>query len=327
MCELLFTPRSYFPQCHASCLLPVRDGRMLCVYFAGEREKANDVAIFLSEYVPASGWLTPRCVAKLSSEPHWNPVIFPVEDGIRLVFKVGMEIRAWRSYTMLSRDGGRTWSQPHPYADNPAGGPVRSKPLRLMSGALLAPNSDEDGFWQPRVDLSEDEGVHFTRLSPIPINRTDPQEADYIPGRGAIQPTLWESAPWHVHALLRTSGGYIYLSDSCDGGRSWERARRTSVPNNNSGIDVQRAPDGRLFLALNPVSGDFAARTPLCIYESTDNGETFSPFAVVNDTLLDPETGKSAEFSYPSLVLLDGVVHLSYTWNRRSIAYWCHSIG
>ena len=321
MANLLFAPEKYFPQCHASCLLPFADGRLLCVYFAGTREKADDVGIYLSEF-DTHAWLAPRLLAKISDEPHWNPVIFAVKDGIRVVFKVGKEIRHWRSYTMLSRDGGRKWTRPQPYEDNPAGGPVRSKPIHLASGALLAPNSDEDGAWLPRVDLSRDEGETFLRWGQIPVNLSFPTEPHHIPGRGAIQPTLWESAPNHVHALLRTSEGRVFRSDSTDGGRTWTRAYPLDVPNNNSGIDVVHAGGNRLFLALNPVSGDFVKRTPLCVYESTDGGDTFHPFAVVNDAPTNEFTGESAEFSYPSLALVGNVLHLSYTYNRRAIAYW-----
>ncbi len=318
---LLFEPDRYFPQCHASCILPLDDGRILCVYFAGSHEKADDVGIWMSE-LASSVWVPPRLIAKINDEPHWNPVIFPVKNGIRIVFKTGKEIPHWRSHTMLSQDGGRTWSAPSPYTDNPAGGPVRSKPIRLSSGELLAPNSDEDGAWVPRVDFSVNEGVTFERRAQIPINLVFPDRPDYIRGRGAIQPALWESEPGHVHALLRTSSGFVFRSDSTNGGRTWTRAYPLDVPNNNSGIDVVQSADGRLFLALNPTSGDFVKRTPLCIYASTDQGRTFHPFVTVSDEQIDEFTGESAEFSYPSLVLSGQTLHLSYTYNRKSIAYW-----
>jgi len=321
LAELMFQPDSFFRQCHASCILPLQNGRILCVYFAGSHEKADDVGIWLSEY-NAEKWLPPRLIAKISNEPHWNPVIFPADNGIRLVFKTGKEIPHWQSYTMFSADEGLTWSQAAPYPDNPAGGPVRSKPIRLSTGELLAPNSDEDGAWLPRVDISRNEGKSFERWSQLPVNLVYADLPDYIHGRGAIQPTLWESKPGHIHALLRTSAGRIFRSDSCDGGRSWKRAYPLDIPNNNSGIDVAAAPDGRLFLALNPTSGDFVQRTPLCIYQSSDNGETFTPYAVVNDTKLDEFTGGTAEFSYPSLAIQGKTLHLSYTYNRESIAYW-----
>lgn len=322
---LIFEPGVHFQQCHASCLLPLDDGRMLCVYFAGTHEKHDDVGIWLSEY-DGMRWLSPRLVVKCSNEPHWNPVLFHTQNGVRLVFKAGREIPYWRSYTMFSADDGRTWGDLHEYSGPTALGPVRSKPIRLSNGALLAPNSEEAGGWLPYIDISYNEGDSFERLSAIPVNKADAGAADYIAGRGAIQPTLWQEEDGSVHALLRTSAGWIFRSDSADEGHTWSQAYPLNVPNNNSGIDVVRAPDGRLFLACNPVSGDFVARTPLSIYVSSDHGLTFSPYAVVDDTLLDPVTHSTAEFSYPSLVIHKNKLCLSYTWNRRSIAFWTCSI-
>ena len=107
---LIFEPGVHFPQCHASCLLPLDDGRMLCVYFAGTHEKHDNVGIWLSEY-DGMRWLSPRLVVKCSNEPHWNPVLFHTQNGVRLVFKAGREIPYWRSYTMFSADDGRTWGE------------------------------------------------------------------------------------------------------------------------------------------------------------------------------------------------------------------------
>lgn len=63
-------------------------------------------------------------------------------------------------------------------------------------------------------------------------------------GRGVIQPTLWESSPGTVHMLLRSTEGSIYRSDSTDGGVSWCPPYDTGLPNNNSGIDLDRLPNG-----------------------------------------------------------------------------------
>ena len=325
MPQFLFPENTYFPQCHASCLLPLTDSHMLCAFFAGTHEKHNDVGIWLSEF-DEKHWLPPRLVAKVSDEPHWNPVLFHTAHGIRLVFKVGAEIRSWRSYTMLSIDGGKNWSLPIQYPASKAVGPVRSKPLLLSNNFLLAPSSEEEGNWLPYVDLSTNDGCTFERFSAIPINQQSPEASDYLSGRGAIQPTLWESAPGNIHALLRTSAGYIYRSDSTDYGYTWCCAYPLELPNNNSGIDIDQASNGMLYLACNPVRGDFAARTPLCIYVSNDNATTFSLFSVIDNTTHDPLTGHTAEFSYPSLAIQNNHLFLTYTWNRRTIAFWSQEL-
>ena len=221
-----------------------------------------------------------------------------------------------------SSDGGETWSEPMPLgADNPAGGPVRNKPIRLADGRMLAPNSDESAeAWLPRVDESTDGGRTFRRLAPIPLNRTDEAAPDFMPGIGAIQPTLWESAPGRVHALLRTQAGRVYRSDSEDGGRTWSTAYPTALPNNNSGIDLANAGDA-LYLALNPTTGTWGPRTPLVVMKSTDNGETFADFATLADDPIDDRHGREGQFCYPAIVARGGRLHITYTHNRKSIAY------
>lgn len=193
------------------------------------------------------------------------------------------------------------------------------------------PRHDPTLRWKPFVDVSYDGGETFTRVCPVPLMKaSESSEVNMIPsktpdlnakpaipcfvkGLGAIQPTLWQSKNGRVHLLLRSSEGFVLRSDSADG-EDWSLACMTAIPNNNSGIELLQLPDGRLLLCLNPVSGDWAARTPLSLYLSSDDGDTFRP-------LLTLEMNEG-EYSYPSLAAEGNTVYLSYTWNREKIAYW-----
>lgn len=319
--QALFQYDSCFPECHASTVLPLKSGRVLVAYFAGTYEKHDDVGIWLS--IREDGvWRKPRCIAKVEDSAHWNPVLYQTEEGVRLIFKVGKTIPAWRSYTMLSVDEGEHWSEPVPMAaDHPANGPVRNKPLWLSDGRWLAPNSDEsEAGWYPRVDESTDGGRTFHRMAPIPLNRTDAVAPDYMAGQGAIQPTLWESAPGHVHALLRTAEGHIYRSDSADGGRTWCCAYPTALPNNNSGIDLVQVR-GKLYLVLNPVGLAPRYRTPLTVKVSADNGATFTDFCVLEDQLFDEPHNRYGGFAYPAITQMDDTLYITYTHNRKAISF------
>ena len=326
--EMLFDDGAFFPSCHASTVLPLEGSVVLAAYFAGKHEKADDVAIWLSRRVDGR-WLAPVKLAKVYEDvAHWNPVLMPIPGGARLIFKVGREIPQWKSWTMTTYDGGETWSEPVPY---PAGyddqGPVRNKPLFLPDGSMLAPDSVETATeWRPRVDISMDHGASFTGAAWIPIDTESEENSPlYMPGKGAIQPTLWTSAPGMVHALLRTTAGYVFRSDSCDNGRTWCAAYNTGFPNNNSGIDLAQL-DSVLYLVMNPVSGNWAARTPLVIMRSTDNGGSFSEYLTLEDMRDDPMKKKgdapTAEFSYPAIVAQDGRLYVTYTYMRRQICYW-----
>ena len=339
--EMLFEEDKHFPVCHASTVLPLDNGDILCCYFAGEREGAEDVGIWLSRRIGGI-WKEPVRIAKVSNLPHWNPVLMPIPGGTRLIFKVGPNVPAWKSWTTTTRDCGATWSKPTAYlAPNDACGPVRNKPLYLSDGSMLAPDSVETATeWRPCIGISYDYGASFPAASWIPINANSvkdakggarPELSNLIAGKGAIQPTIWESAPGHIHALLRTTGGFIFRSDSQDYGRSWLPAYSTRMPNNNSGIDLAKL-DGKLYLVLNPVSGNWADRTPLIVMRSGDNGKSFEPYATLEDMRDDPRADAaekpskdnrkfSAEFSYPAIVAKAGKLHITYTYLRRQICY------
>ena len=84
----------------------------------------------------------------------------------------------------------------------------------------------------------------------------------------------------------------------------------TSLPNPDSGIDAVSLRDGRALLAYNPSR---EARTPLCLALSRD-GLSWRNVVTIEDGI--------GEYSYPALIQgRDGVLHLTYTWNRRRIRY------
>ncbi len=320
-CEHVFGDLRPFSQCHAPTLLRRADGSLLVAWFGGTREGHRDVAIWCAARAPVTpgsaerqgpgvGWSEPARIAKVCDEPHWNPVLFALgPSDFVLHFKVGARIREWATWATRSRDGGRSWLPPRPLVEGDRGGrgAVKNKPIRLHSGEWLAGASLERGRrWDAFVDRSPN-GLDGWQRSPlIPFDRR------VGAGKGAIQPTLWQSSERDVHALLRTTEGAVYRSDSRDAGRSWSTARPTSVPNNNSGIDLVRMSDGRLALACNPVSGNWAARTPLSVLFSEDNGESWT-------ARIDVET-EPGEFSYPALIESGDGLDLAYTWNRRRIA-------
>ncbi|MDD3244255.1 MAG: exo-alpha-sialidase [Eubacteriales bacterium] len=313
MKEFLFEAGRYFPACHASTILPLQNGDVLAAYFAGTAEKASDVGIWLSRRVNGV-WQAPQCAAKDAPTAHWNPVLFETDEGIRLCYKVGEEISAWRTHSRLSQDGGHTWSAPQENGDF---GPVRTKPLRLSNGDWLAGNSRETQHsWQPFVDISRDDGKSFEALAALPLNRDHHEKSNHFSGLGAIQPALWQSDSG-LHAFLRSTEGRIFRSDSADGGKSWSEAEVTPVPNNNSGIDVVCWRD-KVFLVCNPVGANWGARYPLRVLVSGDDGRTFQPFAEL-EGLPDPSLGKQAEFSYPAAVLQGNTLFISYTHCRRQI--------
>lgn len=292
------------PQCHASTIADA-DGTLVAAWFAGTKEKANDVMIWVSRR-EETGWSTPVCVTKEENIPHWNPVLFQKSDGTLLLFyKIGYNIPTWHTRCLSSVDGGKTWNTLGALVpgDTSGGrGPVKNKAIYSSDGRILAPASCEQGRWRAFIDVFNGETWEKKH---IPV-------ADETVGM--IQPSLWEAPAGHIHALLRTNAGKIYRSDSTDGGETWCPAYPTALPNNNSGLDCVQTENGTLVLVCNPIGDDWGARTPLSLFTSTDNGETF-----VKQLDLETEAG---EYSYPAVIAKGNRLFITYTHRRTNVAFW-----
>lgn len=321
-------------QCHASTLVALPGGDVLVAWFAGHKEGSDDTAIWLARKQKDT-WYCAQKVAAEQGVPHWNPVLFCTEECVWLFYKTGKNVHTWQTRYITSSDAGNTWSQPAllvPQDTRPRG-PVKNKVLKTSSGAWLAPGSIENSLhWDAFVDRSEDNGMHWM-MSEVPFTHQLPASetgttlwqglsnnalwenslSRVMRWDGVIQPSLWESSPGHIHMLLRSTRGYIYRSDSTDDGKNWCEAYATSLPNNNSGIDLASTHRHSIVLAWNPVCGNWGRRYPLSLSVSTDNGQQWSaPFDIETD---------EGEYSYPAIICEGNTIHMSYTWNRKNIVY------
>ncbi|MDU7336851.1 MAG: sialidase family protein [Clostridium sp.] len=329
--ESILGEKPPFEACHSSTLAVLPNGDLFCVWFAGSHEGEDDVAIWGARRTGGK-WLAPQ-VLQQNGLPHWNPVLFVKKDGsVLLFFKVGREIASWQTWVCESNDNCLTWSPARELVPGDVGGrgPVRNKLIVLSSGRWLAPASLENGVWRSFADYSDDNGITWAKSSEvfIPLEKAATKSETYqeIPvsvqsfgGRGAIQPTLWESQNGNVHMLMRTSEGYIARSDSLDSGKTWCEGYPTSLPNNNSGIDLVKADDGRLFLVYNPVGENWGPRFPLRLACSLDDGETWEDIYTLEET--------EGEYSYPSINCSGDTLYVTYTNCRKDISFWSFQLN
>ena len=279
-------------------------------------------------------WTEPVCITNMP-EACWNPVLLVQHEHVLLFFKTGNKIADWKTMVMLSRTDPVYWGHPRPLVpgDSTGGrGPVRTKPILLPSGRICAGGSIERGEWQCFCDYSDNYGITWNRTAllglnllalnlpedgehghtePVAVSELPPLSAQSFNGRGVIQPVIWQELG-RLHMYMRSTEGYIYSSVSDDEGKHWTDPQPTELYNNNSGFDVIRVPGGRLFLACNPVRGNWGARTPLALFMGREDGSRWEMF-------LRLEKGKG-EFSYPSLTYAFNGLWVSYTYNRENIA-------
>ena len=307
---------------HASTLAALPNGDYIAAWFEGTKESAPDVAIWGAKRQSGT-WETKRMFAKAAPVAHWNPVLRLANDGrLVLYFKVGAKIPDWQTFFCESRDGGATWDTPRELVPNDrqgGRGPVKNKCIKLKNGRWLAPASWEKGCWRAFVDTSDDDGRHWRNSPLFPI----PADADKT--FGVIQPSLWESADG-IHALMRAKDGWIWRSDSRDGGLNWSEIYRTPLENINSGLDLVRASNGNLYLAMNgksAVTGGWGSRHHLEVKVSEDDGKSWRTLMTLahSDKLKQPD-GRTTEFSYPAIIeARPGLLAVTFTYNRRQIAF------
>jgi predicted neuraminidase len=292
-----------FASCHASTVVEVEPGRLLAAWFGGKAEGASDVKIWLARF-DGKAWSEPEVAADEPGFPCWNPVLFLSRSKtLFLFYKAGPSPSNWSGFFRRSADGGKTWDK---IEQLPAGllGPIKNKPIQRADGTILAGSSVESHrAWTCWLERSTDDGKTWRRFGPIAV-------PDHP--HGIIQPTLFETADKTLVALCRSRGlGVICRAESRDGGETWPAAEKTELPNPNSGIDAVKTAKGEVFLVYNHTK---QGRTPLNLGVSTDEGKTWTMAAT-----LEEEPG---EFSYPAIIQAqDGMLHITYTWNRRHIKY------
>jgi len=292
-----------FASCHASTVVEVDDGRLLCAWFAGTQEGANDVGIWLSEW-DGRVWSEPRLAASDPEQPCWNPALFRTAEGeVLLFYKAGPNPSNWSGLLRRSRDGGGTWSDPEWL---PAGilGPIKNKPAQLPSGEIVCGSSVESyKLWGCWAEITPDTGRTWSKHGPINV-------LGHL--HGIIQPAVVPLGDATVRFLCRSrSLKRIVSAISHDAGRSWSKATLTDLPHPGSGIDAVGLHDGRVALIYNHTT---IARHPINLAFSADGGDTWEPPILVEDI--------DGELSYPAIIqAADGRLHITYTWLRRRVRH------
>lgn len=308
-----------FAECHASTIAETPLG-LVAAWFGGTKEKHPDVGIWLSRHVDGE-WTSPVEVTNGLQQRRpdgsadryacWNPVLFQPSDGPLLLFyKCGPEPKAWWGMFMTSIDGGATWSAPRRLPDGIIG-PVKNKPIQLADGMIICPSSTEDHGWRLHLERTTDLGQTWSRSAPL-----NDGEA-----KGAIQPSilLHEDGRWQLLARDRRRVGNVWTTWSSDGGQTWSELASSDLPNPSSGTDAVTLRDGRQLLVYNHTQrpsddapiGD--SRGVLNVALSND-GIHWQAALVLEDG--------EGEFSYPAVIQSDdGLVHVTYTWDRRRIKH------
>lgn len=135
---------------------------------------------------------------------------------------------------------------------------------------------------------------------------------------GLLEPALVELSDGTLVMLMRAEwGGFLWRSESKDGGKTWCDAYQTDIPNPTSMAKLIRVPDGRIVLIHNNVGGVVGKRPPyrdpLSIWVSDDDMKTW---------YIKQDIHKGGNSAYPHpLILKDGRIVFVYDYNRRQAKF------
>ncbi len=292
-----------FPSCHASTLVETDDG-LLAAWFGGTREKHPDVCIYSSSLTDGV-WSAPELIAdgiinETLRYPCWNPVLYRRDNGdIILYYKVGPSPQEWWGMYKISGDNGQSWSSATRIPSDMLG-PIKNKPVKLKRGTIIYPTSFETpAKWNIYIERSDQDLKNWERIE-IDNN-----------GFNTIQPAILFHKKGKIQMLCRSREKSVVETWSDDNGNTWTPLKATSVINNNSGLDAVSLSKNLHLLVCNPIE---KGRNKLALLVSPD-GVKWSEAVMLEDQ---PE----GEFSYPAIIRgKDGSVHLTYTYNRRTIKY------
>jgi predicted neuraminidase len=304
---------------HGSTLVELADGTLFCAWYAGSREKGNDVSIVGSMLpVDGKGWEAPQVLIDTPDKSEGNPVLFVAPDGVLWLFyqtmygsgegrtKQGTGWTTCKVKAITSTDGAKTWSDERILIDE-LGFLTRNKPVVLDDGTIVLPIHDERN-WSSRALLSKDNGATWTMSAPIDTGLGFHD--------GNIEPALLKRDDGSLLCLMR-AGGKTYRtwkSVSVDGGQNWTKPVVTEIPNPDAALDLLRLESGNVLMALNPEPE--GGRRRLSLWLSGDEGESWAAYRDVE------REREGAYGSYPALIQgRDGRIHMTYSRRKGGVKH------
>ena len=312
------------PAAHASSLLALptgHPGAVMAFWFAGTRESAPDVQIAASHFDRGTQqWRAARFVVNrhtLGDQLGFgvrrlgNPVAWLDGQGQVHLFVVATGLGGWaaaRIVHLRQSDAGHDFDAlrfevvrvlPLSWLWNTSF-LVRSAPLPLNDGGMLLPVHFELGIKYP-VALRFDAQGEFKGMVRISSRKH------------LLQPTLLMQSETRWLALMRDHGpaGKVAAAQTFNGGQSWFDLPDLALHNPDSSIAGLALAPQRLLLAHN---SSYQARHALDL-SASEYGLSW----VLAQPLVHRAPG--TEFSYPAMTWADDGLWVSYTDQRRSIAW------
>jgi hypothetical protein len=333
---------------HLSCEPILRrcpNGELICISQVGgtiEPSPENRVVVFHSKD-NGETWSKP-----FSIYPEDGQAVYITEvmllDNIFYAFLTLHNGRFldWQCTTMKSIDNGYTWENIGIFPELPnfsfARGMIKKKngdivipyqhyPVspdennRLKNNPEALINAANISYVENGVLISSDGGQTYTRHNGVKIAINGENQPKFA----WTEPTLAELTDGTLVMLIRVCySGFLWRSESKDGGITWSEAEKTDIPNPSNKPKLINMPNGRIALIHTPNNFDkgnfLLSRTPLSIWISDDDMKTWSYQKVISDF--------PGGFCYPDGICEDNGRHILFTieYSRFNIIFIDHEV-
>jgi sialidase-1 len=312
----VFPATSQNPRYSEGSIIALRDGRLLYAtteFIGDESDFASAQIVAVESRDGGRTWTDRRVLQENVGQKNVmsatlrrlsHPTRYDAPIGF--FYLVKNSLSELRVYLRVSRDEGRTFSDPILVTDAPGYHVLNNdRVMVLSSGRIVVPvSSTEDvgrvNHFVCSTFTSDDGGRTWQRSR---------NTVDYA-RRGAMEPEVLELGDGSLLMHFRTQLGHIAVSESSDGGQSWSEARSWNVRAPEAPATLRRIPStGDLLLIWNdaytPGAGHGGKRTPLTAAISSDEGRTWTRKRQL-------ETDPDHTYAYTSVAFFQGRALLTY---------------
>ncbi|WP_418904535.1 exo-alpha-sialidase [Helicobacter cetorum] len=296
---------------HASSLISLPNQTLLVAYFSGTREGAKDVKISANLYdFKTNQWskaFTLLTRELLSQKTHeyikklGNPLLFWHQNKI-ILFVVGVSMGGWATSKIYQLES-LSIDKPFQFIRSLHLSPflnlshlVRTKPLNTTDGGFVLPLYHELATQYPLL-------LKFDALAK-PVQLLRPNSLNH-----QLQPSITPFKNCAIMAFRNHNFFDSLMLQTCTSFKKWQPPITTNLKNLDDSLNLFNL-NQTLYLIHNPDNPSLR-RQELLLSQLT-NPSTFHTLSVLD---------KSEEVSYPSSIINDDFIDITYTYNRKMIRH------